>query len=265
MKQYELKHLVTTFTERFNHLYNERINTRDADGKKYTLYRIAGEIGISDTTMRKYLEGVGYPSFENILAIMEYFEVSFEWLIGREEYQSPEVSDGVEKYGMTEKAVTNLGKARKGETVTSMGDYSIETFNPIVSGNLDGKATYLVDNPVKQDPVRMTESVEKYDETLVTQELKTLNMMIEDWTIIRDVNAYLHSTPQEFAKQAKFNYSELDAFQLNLVNRELSRKKDEIFVREMANRPDAYKIRYGADGNQRIMTGDKCRCHGRKT
>ena len=138
-----------------------------------------------------------------------------------------------------------------------MGDYSIETFNPIVSGNLDGKATYLVENPVKQDPVRMTESVEKYDETLVTQELKTLNMMIEDWTIIRDVNAYLHSTPQEFAKLAKFNYFELDAFQLNLVNRELSRKKDEIFVREMANRPDAYKIRYGADGNQRIMTGDK--------
>ena len=257
MKQYELKHLVTTFTERFNHLYNERINTRDADGKKYTLYRIAGEIGISDTTMRKYLEGVGYPSFENILAIMEYFEVGFEWLIGREEYQSPEVSDGVEKYGMTEKAVTNLVKARNGETVTSMGDYSIETFNPIVSGNLDGKATYLVDNPVKQDPVRMTESVEKYDETLVTQELKTLNMMIEDWTIIRDVNAYLHSTPQEFAKLAKFNYFELDAFQLNLVNRELSRKKDEIFVREMANRPDAYKIRYGADGNQRIMTGNK--------
>ena len=112
-----MKHLVTTFTERFNHLYNERINTRDADGKKYTLYRIAGEIGISDTTMRKYLEGVGYPSFENILAIMEYFEVSFEWLIGREEYQSPEVSDGVEKYGMTEKAVTNLVKARNGETV----------------------------------------------------------------------------------------------------------------------------------------------------
>lgn len=257
MKQYELKRLMTTFTERFNQLYKNKIESRDENGRKYTMYRISREIGISDTTMRKYLEGVGTPNFENLLAIMEYFEVSFDWLIGRENYQSEAVVEGVEKYGLSEKAAMNLVKARNGETVVDTGEYSIESFNPIISGDLDFKPTFLVDDPIKQNPVRMATSEEKYDEMLVHQELETLKMMIEDWTIIRKMNAYLHSTPQDFAKLAKFNYFELDIFQLESVNNDLKRKKDKVFTESMNKLPDAYKIRIGADGNVRMMTGTK--------
>lgn len=257
MKQYELKRLMTKFTERFNQLYKNKVENRDENGKKYTMYRISREIGISDTTMRKYLEGVGTPNFENLLAIMEYFEVSFDWLIGRDDYQSEAVVEGVEKYGLSEKAAMNLVKAHNGEVVGDIGDYSIETFNPIVSGDLDFKPTFLVDDPMKQNPVRMATSGDRYDETLVQQELDTLKMMIEDWTVIRKMNAYLHSTPQDFAKLARFNYFELDMFQLEAVNRDLKRKKDRVFAEAVSRLPDAYKIRIGADGNVRMMTGTK--------
>ncbi len=257
MKQYELKRLMTKFTERFNQLYKNKTESRDENGRKFTMYRISREIGISDTTLRKYLEGVGTPSFENLLAIMEYFEVSFDWLIGRDNYQSEAVAEGVEKYGLSEKAAMNLVKARNGEVVTDTGDYSIETFNPIVSGDLDLKPTFLADDMIAQNPVRMVTKKDRYDETLVQQELRTMNVMIEDWTIIRKINAYIHSTPQDFAKLAKYNYFELDLFQLEAVNKDLKRKKDREFAETMSKRPDAYKIRIGADGNVRMMTGRK--------
>ena len=54
MKNNDVERLKTIFTERFNKLYEEKQRTRDEYGRKYTQMRIAKDLGISDTTIRKY-------------------------------------------------------------------------------------------------------------------------------------------------------------------------------------------------------------------
>lgn len=253
MKANDYKQQCKRFVERFNSLYQDKLKTRDEDGRKYTQRRIARELGISDTSIRKYLDGDGSPSFENTLAIMDYFNVSFNWLIGRDEYLLDEAADGVERYGLSEKATMNLIKVGNGEDIADTDDYSIVSFNPIISGDIDGKTSYLIDDPFKFNPVRLMDDKADYSEDLVDMEAETLNMMIEDWDIIRRINAYLHSTSIEFAKKPGCDMFETDLVQLDLLNKALARKRSEIYKGTAGSRPEAYRIRTGRDGMPRMQ------------
>lgn len=255
MKNDDIDRLKTKFTEKFNELYEEKQRTRDEYGNKYTQMRIAKDLGISDTTIRKYCEGVGTPSFENLLSIMRYFEVEFDWLVGREEHRNAKMEEA-DKFGLTPTAAMTLMRVRNGENVADMDGRSIETFNPIVSGETDGRVSYLVDSLVDENVVRKFDGHEDdYVTHTVDLETETLNDMIENWDMIRMINSYLHSTPQELATLTGFNYYELDVFQLNLLVNELKRKKAEIYKAEL-RKSGGYAMRAGKDGRPRIQKAD---------
>ncbi len=247
MKNNDVERLKTIFTERFNKLYEEKQRTRDEYGRKYTQMRIAKDLGISDTTIRKYCEGAGMPGFENILSIMQYFEVDFDWLIGREEHRSTNAEEA-EKFGLSPRAAMNLMRVRNGENIADLGGRDIESFNPIVSGETDNKITYIADSLADPKPHRVFDGHEEdYNTHLVDLESETLNSIIEDWDIVRTINSYLHSTPPELASLNGFNYFEMDVFQLNLLINQLKKNKSNLYRAELAN-TDGYAIRPSKDG-----------------
>ena len=64
------------FIERFSELTSER----------GAVARLAEAIPVSDSLLSKYKRGLAEPSFENAIHIANYYDVSLDWLAGRDGY-----------------------------------------------------------------------------------------------------------------------------------------------------------------------------------
>lgn len=51
--------------------------------KNLTQKQMAAEIGVSEILWRKYEAGDRTPTFEGLIAIADYFDVSLDYLVGR--------------------------------------------------------------------------------------------------------------------------------------------------------------------------------------
>jgi transcriptional regulator with XRE-family HTH domain len=70
------------FADRFNQLRTEQ---------KITVYKIAKLLDISDTSVWKYSHGESKPTLENLIKLADIFNVSLDYLVGRDEF--PDISN----------------------------------------------------------------------------------------------------------------------------------------------------------------------------
>lgn len=70
----------------------------------------AKKIGISRQNLAKYASGQSLPNSFTLYKIAKYFNVSCDYLIGKEDGTTHEVSDVVKKIGLSEEAVNKLYK-----------------------------------------------------------------------------------------------------------------------------------------------------------
>ena len=91
MNDDDLEEMRRTFRSRVKRKIEE---VRSESTDVLTLEDIAGEIGISYRYLIKILNHDTNVSLEVMLRLMDYFGVSFEWLVGMEEPDAPPLSEG---------------------------------------------------------------------------------------------------------------------------------------------------------------------------
>ena len=65
-----------SFTQRFSFLLADR---------NVTAYRLSKDTGISDSMLARWKSGERLPSLESAIALADYFNVSIDYLVGRDD------------------------------------------------------------------------------------------------------------------------------------------------------------------------------------
>lgn len=101
----------TKLTKKFQERLDDLVQV-EKKTKKMTDTRIADEIGISKASLSKYLNDNAEIGINSLVKIAEYFNVSFDYLLGFSDIKSPnvELKAVCEYTGLSEKAIQNIIK-----------------------------------------------------------------------------------------------------------------------------------------------------------
>lgn len=70
-------------SDKYNDVFPTRLRQL-IDEKPTTITAVARELGISRQAVSQYTMGIGKPNADKLLQIAEYFDVSCDWLVGRQ-------------------------------------------------------------------------------------------------------------------------------------------------------------------------------------
>lgn len=70
-------------SDKYNDVFPTRLRQL-IDEKPTTITAVARELGISRQAVSQYTMGIGQPNADKLLQIAEYFDVSCDWLVGRQ-------------------------------------------------------------------------------------------------------------------------------------------------------------------------------------
>ncbi len=99
-------------SDKYNDIFPTRLRQL-IEEKPTTITAVARELGISRQAVSQYTMGIGQPNADKLLQIAEYFDVSCDWLVGRQGgAKSFDINmDGVCRFlNMSEESVTFLRK-----------------------------------------------------------------------------------------------------------------------------------------------------------
>lgn len=99
--------IIDTTREEKSQILQERLK---AEIKKlgYTQEKVANEVGISPSSISKYLKGNGFPDQITLEALAKLFNVEPNYLIGKNECPNYKYEDITEKTGLSQKAIAKL-------------------------------------------------------------------------------------------------------------------------------------------------------------
>lgn len=103
-------------------LFKDRLN-QEMDGKKCTATELAKELGISRQAVDNYRNGISDPPLSKLIQIADYFDVSVDWLLGRDgavKTMDADIAAAVRCTGLTENAIKKLVELKKETQIPSI-------------------------------------------------------------------------------------------------------------------------------------------------
>lgn len=226
------------FHKRLSELVTKKIETSQG---RLTRKMIAEELDISVHTLDCYCreDDASNPCLKNILSIMDYFNVSIEWLTGRSDAKAPSIIAASNDMGLTSHSICNLVRVNSYQ----MNIGNLEGFDPPIikkedDNTLRGPFIFEEDGTTKNS---LTYYMFNEDEKKILdqkRQLNTLNHMIEDWKIIELLNAYLYSVPAypcEKMDLAPINY---DVVLLDKIRKRLNMISRNVYDAEFSDFPE---------------------------
>jgi transcriptional regulator with XRE-family HTH domain len=80
-----------------------------------SIMKLYDDIGINRRTMNNYLNGKSKPSLDSILRLADYFEVSFDWLVGESPIRHSDTKSEELSLGLSDKAISKLRLMKSGK------------------------------------------------------------------------------------------------------------------------------------------------------
>lgn len=160
---------------------------RSRSGKKLTLTDIAEEIGISYRYLNDILNKKTNITFDKIVRLTDYFNVSFEWLIGREDHKKPEYQYAEKNYGLEDSVLSKLNDLTQGKLPY---DPKYPTYNPVQCGFNESGERYVDTHYRYFLNATDKESREKINCRCL---LSTINWALGDHEFMQLIDSYAHS------------------------------------------------------------------------
>ena len=109
-----------------------------------TQKELAEYIGVSRQSISQYMDGSSQPVASKVAQIADYFKVSTDYLLGRTAAKQPENINAVEKYGLSEAALSVLEEIR----AYKRNDFVLRAVNALLENRvtLGAIAQYLYFN-----------------------------------------------------------------------------------------------------------------------
>jgi transcriptional regulator with XRE-family HTH domain len=131
-----------------------------------TQKELADYIGVSRQSISQYMDGSSQPVANKVAQIADYFKVSADYLLGRTGAQKPANINAVEKYGLSEKALSRLEEIHAKKN----SEYFTRTVNALIEDGdvLSAIALFLyfrMENTVKQNGINPFRIVYKHGKT----------------------------------------------------------------------------------------------------
>lgn len=113
-----------------------------------TPYRLAKNIGMSQSSLSEWKRGNSVPKYENMVKIADYFNVPVSYLTGKE-YVKPEIEDSHEAVGEGDKELLKRlievasEKLAEPEWYDEQAKQNLELFNSLSQGRKEEALRYL--------------------------------------------------------------------------------------------------------------------------
>jgi len=154
-----------------NLLFVERLKTlRESAG--ISQEELAKKIGLKRVAVTNYENGVRMPNLVMIVKIAEYFNVTTDYLLGKERHSKPEYADAIERLGLWNKNIDCLNKlqtlieALNQEMATSQDAseeiLSSEYFYYTKALEITNIFLYVILKRIDYDMVYLPQEIDKY-------------------------------------------------------------------------------------------------------
>ena len=192
---YDIESEKNMFAKRFTQIVDEK-RRESNNGLRITESTIAAELGVTRKMIYNYKKGENLPTFDVIVRIIDFFGISLEWLIGRSDEKFPGQTEIQEVYGLSHAAVVNMHNVNSCRP--PLGDDRISFDPPIYGSTENGPPTFAwISNPWRLQTLYSgcDSDVDKL-RVFCSLEMQTLNMILEDWSLITACTKFIYSVPK---------------------------------------------------------------------
>lgn len=175
-------------SEKYNDIFPTRLRQL-IEEKPTTITAVARELGISRQAVSQYTMGIGQPNADKLLQIAEYFDVSCDWLVGRQGGAKSLDMDlaGVCKFlNMSEESVAFLrefGEFSKDYPGTLGALFASEEFREVMKSMLRYRFSLEVQKIAEGEKMERREKNKLLNAVFIEHFLATnsLGNVIRDW------------------------------------------------------------------------------------
>ena len=221
------------FANRFTQLLDEKRKEK-INGIRITDSQIATELGVSRKMIYNYKEGESLPKLDVLIRILDYFGVSLEWLIGRSEEKFSGQMEMWDNYGISHIAAVNIRKVNSGQPSLEADRISFDP--PIYGSTENGPITFAWTPNLWRYQTLCFGCKTDHDKMVAfcNLEMQTLNMILEDWTLITACTKYIYSVPGYHIAKYNPNYHMFDI--IRILNKMQHRVSTETYQKIIESR-----------------------------